>query len=472
MFARLYIFNIIFAISVAIFTLVVEPKFGLSVAAWRTLGLVIIMVFLWILEVVPLGIVGLLPIVYAPMVGIVNIKEILPYYSSTVVFLTLGGFAIGLALEVSNLHKRIALFALSKVGHNPSRQLLAFMLVTALISMWINNTSTVVMLLPVVISVIAVLNIKEGSNYAKALLIGLAYSASIGGVGTIIGTTTNFIFVGLMDTKANIKIDFVTWMMYGFPLMAVLLTVAYLFICKMFKLDSFKKEVDFDFKQEYKNLGVMDKKQKLVAIVFFCTALAWIFKKFINNYLHIPITDEITAISAFIALFILPVDLKNKQFILNIADIKRLEFNILFLLGGGLALAGLFGKSGLDVWIAGQLGFLNTLPTLALILCLVFIMVFLTELTSNVAITASVLPLFIAFATQYGVNPLFFAAPLTVAASMAFMLPVATPPNAVVFSSGRLTIKDLMRTGLYLNVICAVVISVYSYYVVPYIFNI
>ncbi len=467
-----YMFGAIFMVLVVLFFFMVPPVEGLKLAPWRMLGLIIIMVGLWILDLFPLAVVGVIPLVYGPLMGVADVKVILPYYSESVIFLTLGGLALGVAMETSGLHKRIALFTLSKVGSSLSIQLFAFMGTTALLSMWINNTSTVVMLLPVAISVINALSITtKDNNFAKALLLGMAYAASIGGIGTLIGTSTNFVMVGILESQANIKIDFLDWMKIGVPLMLILLVVAYFLIIYLFKINKIKLDSNFNFKAEYDKLGLMTTTEKLVISIFFITAFLWMGKALINDILGIKLSDEITSVFAFTLLFTVPTSLKEKRFVLNMDDFKKIQFHILLLLGGGMALAGLSSKSGLDLYVSTKLDFLSAVPVYLMILGIVTLIIFATELTSNNAIVASFLPLFIVFAKSFGINPLLLALPLTLSASLAFMLPVATPPNAVIFSSGQIKITDMVKTGIWLNLICIAIVSAYSYYVIPYIFN-
>jgi sodium-dependent dicarboxylate transporter 2/3/5 len=467
-----YMFAAISMVLIVLFFLFTSPIEGLNIASWRMLGLIIIMVGLWILDLFPLAVVGLIPLVYAPLMGVADIKAILPYYSESVIFLTLGGLALGVAMETSGLHKRIALFTLSKVGSSLSIQLFAFMGTTALLSMWINNTSTVVMLLPVAISVINALSITtKDNNFAKALLLGMAYAASIGGIGTLIGTSTNFVMVGILESQANIKIDFLDWMKIGVPLMLILLVVAYFLIIYLFKINKMKIDSAFNFKAEYDKLGLITNTEKLVIAIFFITAFLWMFKALINDIFAIKLSDEITSVFAFTLLFTVPTSLKEKRFVLNMDDFKKIQFHILLLLGGGMALAGLSSKTGLDLYVSTKLAFLSAIPVYLMILGIVTLIIFTTELTSNNAIVASFLPLFIVFAKSFGINPLLLALPLTLSASLAFMLPVATPPNAVIFSSGQIKITDMVKTGVWLNLICIAIVSIYSYYVIPYIFN-
>ncbi len=458
---------------IVIFILTNKPMFGMSEGVWKMLGLVIPMILLWCFEVIPLGITALLPIVYAPLVGLEKLTAVTASFSHPIIFLFLGGFIIGAAIENTGLHKRIAMLILCTVGNNPRKQLLAFMGVSALISMWISNTSTVIMLLPVALAVIGSLKHKNPDSFAKPVLIGIAYAASIGGTATLIGTPPNLLLKGFLEKQAiESSISFLHWMIFATPLATALLFMAYFVLLKQFKVTNNKNlNVNFDFKRELALLGKITKAEKIVLTIFLLTAFCWIFRIQINTAFNIMLTDEIISVIALLTLFIFPIDFTKKEFAVTLKDLNKLPWDILLLFGGGLALADLFVKTGLATWFAQSLSEFKDIPTFSMIAYISTMLVFLTELTSNTAITATFLPLFGSFALEYGIHIYNIAIPLALSASLAFMLPVATPPNAIVFASGHVKITDLLKAGFYLNIISIICVTIYSYFMIPVVFS-
>ncbi|UQY80219.1 Sodium-dependent dicarboxylate transporter SdcS [Candidatus Hepatincola sp. Av] len=461
------------AILCSIFTLTSQPMFGLNPASWHMFGLIIIMVLFWITEVVPMAVTALIPIAYAPLTGLDTLRNVTSHYADPIIFLFFGGLTMGLAIEKTNLHKRIALTILSKMGNDYRHQLLGFMIASAGISMWISNTATAAMLLPVVLAVIATMPKDDSvasNNFPKALLIGMAYAASIGGIGTIIGTPPLVLLKGFLATQANYNISFLDWLIFGTPLMIVMLIIAYFLLIKIFRLHD-GKAVKYNYQLALKELGPISSEQRYVFIIFLFIAFAWIFKDYINLILHLKLTDEIIAIIAFLVFLTVPAPHNKGEPILNWEDMKGMSWDILLLFGGGLSLAALFIKTGFTVWVVSSLNFINHWSLLAIIFLVTLIVKFLTELTSNSPTTAATLPIFYPLALSIHVNPLTIAIPLAVSAALAFMMPIGTPPNAIVFSSGKLKIKDMVKVGFYLNIISIVLISVYVYYVAPLIFK-
>ena len=353
------------------------------------------------------------------------------------------------------------------------------MIATAFLSMWISNTATSVMMLPVALAIIAQLkdNPKtlknENITFGKALMLAIAYSASIGGMATLIGTPPNLVFAGVIKTNYNIEITFLEWMSFGLPVSIILLTICWAYLTKYafkFKSKEFSSGKD-EINKQIKSLGKISYEEKTVLIVFIITALLWIIQSFVLKKFIPNIDDTIIAIISAVTLFILPT--KNiKSTILKWEDTTKLPWGILLLFGGGMALAKGFDSSGLAVWIGNQLTSLESFPFILLLFILIASVNFLTEITSNLATTAMILPVLVSLSSVINIHPYFLLIGATVAASCAFMLPVATPPNAVVFGSKLLTINDMIKKGFWMNLISIFVLTILVYLLVPILWNI
>ncbi len=465
-----------------LFTLLVQSPFeGMSVAAWHTLGLALWMATWWISEATPVSVTAFIPLIVAPIVGIAPIKVTTASYAHPLIFLFLGGFFISIAMERWNLHKRIALKAMSLVSTKPSHQIGGLMLVTAFLSMWMSNTATAVMMLPIALSIIEMVRQKQSNddgkvkedNFSKPMLLAIAFSASIGGLATLIGTPPNALMAAYLSDSYNIEIGFAQWMIVGVPLSAVLLVMCWFILTRVCYQVNEGGQVDTTsmFKAKLKELGAMSKAEKLVLFFFGLAALGWIFRPLIAKATGLAISD--TGIAMFVALmlFIVPVDSKKDIRILSWDDTKKLPWGVLLLFGGGLALAGLIKKSGLAAYIATQLEATSTFPVIGAILIVTITILFLTEVTSNTATAASFLPLLGPIAVTLTDGPMMLVIPAALAASCAFMMPVATPPNAIVFSSGKLRISDMARAGLWLNVAAIGLIVLLMLTTVPVVFG-
>ena len=432
----------------------------------------------WITEAVPIYVTALIPIILFPLSGGLELKQTTAAYGHKFVFLFVGGFILAIAIEKWRLHKRIALNIISLVGTKKSNIILGFMIATAFLSMWISNTATAVMILPVGLAIISQLkdNPKTIQNenlvFGKTLMLAIAYSASIGGMATLIGTPPNLVLAGVIKTSYNIEINFLQWMSFGLPISILLLFICWKYLTSIaYKFD----DQNFDsglneINDQLKSLGKISYEEKSVMIVFIGTALAWITQSFIIKKYIPEIDDTIIAIIAAVILFILPNKEGNKK-LLAWDDAVKLPWGILLLFGGGMALAKGFDTSGLAIWIGGQMSFFNTIPLLALLCLLVAMVNFLTEITSNLATTAMLLPVLVALAETIGVNPYYLLVGATVAASCAFMLPVATPPNAVVFGSKILKIDDMIKKGFWMNLISIFILTAAVYWVLPIIWE-
>ena len=432
----------------------------------------------WMTEAIPIYVTSLLPIILFPLSGGLELKLTTASYGHKFVFLFIGGFILAIAIEKWKLHKRIALNIIKIVGTKKSNIILGFMIATAFLSMWISNTATAVMILPVGLAIISQLkdNPKTIENenivFGKTLMLAIAYSASIGGMATLIGTPPNLVLAGVVKTSFNVEINFLQWMSFGLPISIFLLficwkyltTIAYNFSDQNF--ESGLNEID----KQLKELGKVSYEEKSVLIVFILTALAWVTQSFLIKQFIPAIDDTIIAIFAAIILFILPNKEGSKK-LLSWDDAIKLPWGILLLFGGGMALAKGFDSSGLAIWIGSQMNFFNAIPLLFLLLILIAVVNFLTEITSNLATTAMLLPVLVALSETIEVNAFFLLVGATVAASCAFMLPVATPPNAVVFGSKILKIDDMIKKGFWMNLISILILTAAVYWILPIIWR-
>jgi sodium-dependent dicarboxylate transporter 2/3/5 len=451
--------------------------------ATRMAAVAVWMAVWWFTEVVHLAVTALLPILLLPLLGIADSKTTAFQYMDPIIFLFIGGFIIAFAIERWKLHQRIALKILVLVGTSPSRILFGIMLTAYLISMWISNTATVMMLLSAVLAVIVQIenHFKQehhSHRIASALLIGLAYSATIGGMATLVGTPTNMIFLREYTEKfpLNNDMNFFSWFKIGFPLSITFLIVAF-FILKFFFIKrDIKLVVDKNyFKEAYQRLGKITYEEKIVAIVFVLTALLWFTRADIDfGFIKMKgwsnlfekkdfLQDSTVAIFMAILLFIIPSKTEKGRAIIVWEDVAKLPFDIVLLFGGGFALAKGFEVSGLSNWLASQMQFSSHTNVYVLILGMCLLITIISEFASNVACIQLMLPILIAMVHTLDVHPLIILVPATLASSLGFMLPVATAPNTIVFGSKRLLVKDMLKTGLLLDIVGILLITIYMY---------
>ena len=448
-----------------------EAKCILASTAWMAVW--------WVTECVPISVTALLPIVLFPLTGGMDLSTTTAAYGHKLVFLFVGGFLIALAIEKWHLHKRLALNIIRITGSNKSRVILGFMLATAFLSMWISNTATSIMILPVGLAIISQLKDdpktveNENEVFGKSLMIAIAYSASIGGMATLIGTPPNMVLAGVVEESYGIKLNMFDWMKFGVPLSSFLLIICWLYLTKIafkFKNEEFSAGRD-EIQRQIKKLGRFSNEEIKVLIVFTLTALGWIFRGSIETIFPM-IDDTIIAIFFAVTLFIIPTkNQKTNTTLLVWNDTVKLPWGILILFGGGMAIASAFGKSGLALWIADLLQNLNDVSLFLIILIIVTSINLLTEVTSNMATTAMLLPVLVTIALAIDVHPYFLLVAATLAASCAFMLPISTPPNAVVFGSGFLKIEDMFKKGVWMNLISIITITLVVYYTLPYVFE-
>lgn len=451
---------------------------GMPESAFDMLSITLWMAIWWVSEVIPIGVTALLPIILFPLTGAVDISTTTASFGHKYIFLYMGGFILAIAIEKWNLHKRIALHIIKIIGTDVSKIILGFMVATAFLSMWISNTATSVMMLPIGMSIVSQLKdnplteINENTIFGKSLMLAIAYSASIGGIATLIGTPPNLVFAGFIEETYNIEISFANWIKFGLPISIILLVVAwyylthYAFTFKQKKFPGGKAEID----RLLKDLGPMKMEEKIVLSVFVLTAFCWITRSFLLQQLVPGIDDTIIAIIAGILLFVLPSRNKGEP-IINWKEAVKMPWGIILLFGGGMALASGFEVTGLAVWLGSQVQLLEGLTLFVLLLVVITSVNFITEVTSNLATTAMLLPILAPVAISLELNPYMLMVATTVAASCAFMLPVATPPNAVVFGSGYLKISDMIKTGFWMNLISIIILSFAVYILLPLIWD-
>ena len=468
-----YLLPLLAGPSFFLLVLINDPLFaGMSDAAWLLSGLTVWMAIWWITEAVPIPATSLLPIVVVPLLRLDSVANVTAPYADPLIFLFLGGFMLSIAMERWNLHKRIALLTMLMVGSKPSQQIGGMMLVTAFLSMWMSNTATAVMMLPIALSIIGMQdNISD--KFAKAMLLSIAYAASIGGVATIIGTPPNALLAGYLRNQHQLEVGFAEWMLLGVPVAAVMLLGAWYWLTQChFRFNNNEVKISRQlYLDKLTTLGPMQRAEKIVLAVFLLAACLWVFRTWLTTATGLPLNDTLTAIFCATLLFVIPVNLKSGQRVLVWEDCARLPWGILVLFGGGLTLAVQIQRSGLADFIASQVGALGAINLLLLIILVTTIIVFLTEVTSNTATAAAFLPLLGPVAVSLNTSASMLVIPAAIAASCAFMMPVATPPNAIVFGSGKLKIADMATAGFALNLLAIAVITTAVWFISPYIFD-
>jgi sodium-dependent dicarboxylate transporter 2/3/5 len=430
----------------------------------------------WMTEAIPVYATALLPLALFPLTGIASISEAASPYGNDVIYLFLGGFVLALSMERWGLHKRIALFALRYAGTGAAAIVGGFMAVTAFLSMWVSNTATAIIMLPIATSIFAAAGIESDSadenhrHFARALMLGIAYAASIGGIGTLIGTPPNLFLASFAQSQLGITIGFAQWLGVGVPLVLVFLPLAWLLLTRvLYPVHQYNLPIGATFAETaYTELGRTNVGERVTLAVFLFTAAAWIFRPLLVKFAPLAgLTDTSIAILAALLLFALPVDPRRHIFVMNWETAVKLPWGVLLLFGGGLSLASAVRANGVAELIGAQVHGLVGMPEIVILLAVVTTIVFLTELTSNTATTAALLPVLAAIAPALNVSPLLLIVPAAIAASCAFMLPVATPPNAVVFGTGYVTTKEMAHAGFWLNWVSVALITLAAYFLVP-----
>ncbi|MEE4218229.1 MAG: DASS family sodium-coupled anion symporter [Xanthomonadales bacterium] len=463
--------------AICLLMLSVGPHGGLSVEAWRTAAVGLWMAIWWATEARPVGVTAFIPLILFAPLGIATLKSAAAHYANPIIYLYLGGFLIALAMQRWDLHKRIALMLLTVSGTNGRSLVGGFMLTAALLSMWMTNTSTTMMLLPIVSSVIAVIadtvediDDAERKNFSLCLLLGTAFGATIGGVATLVGTPPNAFLAAFLADNYGIEISFARWMLVGVPVTVVMLPLCWFLLTRLIYPISFEtsQETKDLLLRLKKSLGPASSAEWRVGIVFLCVVVSWMSRPWLTKFLPIEgVSDPGIVMTAAFLLFLIPSGGKNTLRLLNWQQTKELPWEILILFGGGLSLAAAVSETGLAHWLGASLVPLGTFGIAAVVVGVVILVIFLTELTSNLATTATLLPVMAALAIELGVSPITLTVPVALAASCAFMLPVATPPNAIVFGSGLITIPQMAKAGFWMNVLGIVLLSLVALFLAP-----
>ena len=457
-----------------LFFFIIKPE-TLSIEGRAILASSIWVATWWMTEALPIAVTALLPIVIFPLSGGLSLAETSASYGHKYIFLYIGGFILAIAIERWNLHKRIALNIINIIGTDQRKIILGFMVATAFLSMWISNVATTVMMLPIGLAISIRLKdnpatkVNEHLQFGKSLMIAIAYSASIGGISTLVGTAPNLVFAGIIEEIYNVEISFTNWMVVGLPISVLLLLCSWYYIT--YRAFDFR-EKPFPggkqlIKEQLKRLGKLSEEERKVLTIFTLTALCWICRSvFLDKYIP-GLDDSVIAIGACILLFIVPSSASDSGKLLDWEEAVKIPWGVILLFGGGLAIATGFKSSGLAAWIGTQLSYLNGIDVFLILVILVAAINFLTEITSNLATTSMMLPVLAPLGLSIGIHPFILMAACTISASCAFMLPVATPPNAIVFGSGYLKIKDMARVGIWMNIIAIIIISLYAYFFIP-----
>lgn len=467
--------GLIAGIVLFIVALVVNP-FQVDAQAAKVLAIAALMITWWITEALPMPVVALIPLVLFPLLNIAPIKEVSSSYADSVIFLFMGGFMIGLAIEKWNLHKRIALTIVNITGTSGDRIVLGFILATGLLSMWLSNTATTMMMYPIAASVITVIKdnhkgMARLDNLAITIMLAIAYASNFGGIATIVGTPPNVAFVGFIEEKYKYSIQFVDWMIICTPLSLLLLFSLYVVMTRWLYPNKLGADAAtrMVIKDQLKQLGPLTKPEKRVLIIFVCTALLWIFKDLINTLKVVKLDDTMIAMAGALALFIVPSagETKGSKKILEWSDTSKMAWGILMLFGGGIALASALEKAGLikqlGQWIAGFSGS----GGLVLVFMITLVSLFISEVMSNIAQVIVFSPVIGGIADAMHINPILLGLPMCLGASCASMMPMGTPPNAIVFASGYVKFGEMVKAGLVMNIIAVILITAFCWWLVP-----
>jgi sodium-dependent dicarboxylate transporter 2/3/5 len=448
---------------------------GMAPEGLRVAAITVLMAVWWITEAIPIPATALLPIVLFPVLGVLSGSDVTRAYGNHLIYLFLGGFLIAVTMEKWNLHHRIALHTIRMVGVTPRRIVLGFMLATAFLSMWISNTAATMMMVTIAMALLREVEHEISHQpgqflFGTALMLGIGYAASIGGVATLIGTPPNAIFAGVIEKTYDVNISFISWMGFALPLSLVMLAITWFYLTRIM----FRSEVASLpggrqlIHRQLKQLGPMSRQEKYVAAVFCAVASLWVLRGLYQPAGFEMVKDSTIAIAGAVLLFLIPVNLRKGEFLLDWKTAVTIPWDIIVLFGGGFALAQGFNESGLTRWLAEQLSVLQGVDMVLVIAAVVLLVIFLTEVTSNTATASLLLPVMGALATAIDVHPFGLMAAAVVAASFAFMLPVATPPNAIVFGSRYVTIPQMVSAGVWLNLLGAILITGFVYLVLPF----
>jgi solute carrier family 13 (sodium-dependent dicarboxylate transporter), member 2/3/5 len=462
-------------IAVALIVFLLNP-FVLQPGPNKVIAFAVLMIALWVTEAIPMPVVALLPLILFPLFRIAPIDTTASAYANPVIFLFMGGFMLGLAIQKWNLHRRIALNIVRLTGTSGNRIILGFIIATGMVSMWLSNTATTMMMFPIAMSVVHVIrenhSYKEGiANFSMAIMIGIALASNFGGIATLIGTPPNVAFAAYINKKYDYTISFIDWMLVCMPLSILLLMCLYFVMVKWLYPNRMKADdaTTHLIREDIAALGKYSKAEKRVMVIFSCTAALWIFKDLLNKFSGLKLDDNMIALIGAVALFITPSG-KDDEPLLEWSDTKNMAWGILLLFGGGIALAGALEKAGLIEQL-GQWFSQFAFNQFMLILLVSFVSIFVSEVMSNVAQVIVFAPVVSGLAEAAHMHPLLLGIPMTLAASCASMLPMGTPPNAIAFSSGYIKLKHMSRVGFVMNIISVVLISIFCWLLLPLIFK-
>lgn len=460
---------------------------GMTPGALSVAAVACLMAVWWVSEAAPIAATALLPIILFPLLGVMSTAETTTAYGNHLIYLFMGGFLIAVTMQKWNLHRRIAMLTLSTIGTSPDRIVLGFMLATALLSMWISNTATTMMMLPIGMAVISQVEYyyhndvsksggqqAENSNFAICLMLSIAYAASIGGVATLIGTPPNAILAGMAEKLYGQTISFADWLAFGLPLSIIMLSLCWFYLTRIAyplktkSVPGIKNIIAGELAQ----LGTVSREEKWVLGIFLAVSVSWILRGVLNLQALSLVSDASIAMAGALLLFIIPSNLSKREFLLDWKTAVGIPWDIIILFGGGFALAQGFNDSGLSQWIAEQMKGLEGTSILMMITVVTLTVIFLTEITSNTATATLMIPVLGALSVAMDLHPYSLMVPAAVAASFAFMLPVATPPNAIIFSSRYVTIPQMAKTGFWLNILAVAVISLFVLLVLPQVWDI
>lgn len=444
-------------------SLLIPTPDGFTTAQFHTLCLALMMVIWWIFETLPLAITSCVPLALFPLYHLSNFKETAVNYAHPIIFLLLGGFMIGKAIEHSNLHKRITLVILTALGDSPKRHAAGLMITTAFFSLWVSNSATTILMLPIAMGLIEAY--QADSALASTFLLAVMYAANIGGMGTLIGTPPNAFVAGFLADDYHVHIHFFQWSLLSIPLVCLLLIAAWAWLClfRYKKNEVSNTAVKAYIKKEQTHIGTITKREICVGTLLIVTATTWMARPWINHLLHTQsLTDAGIAMTAAILLFIIPIDLPSRRFLINWHEAKTIPWGILLLVGGGFSLASIIQSSGLGQWLAAHLELLSTVPLIIQLSVSTLCIMLLTEINSNTATTMTFTPLLALLAINLHIPATQLVIPAAYAASCAFMLPIATPPNAIVYSSEKISMQQMLRSGIIMNALAWVLIISYA----------
>jgi sodium-dependent dicarboxylate transporter 2/3/5 len=463
-----------------------EPV-ALSVEGWAVAGVAILMAVWWLTEAVPIPVTAMLPLVLFPILGVATMSRAAAPYANEAIYLFMGGFFLGKAIEKWSLHRRIALAIIVRIGTSPRRLLLGVMVATALVSMWISNTATAAMMLPIALAVGHMFRptddgstLQKPYNFGIALMLGVAYSASIGGVGTLIGTPPNILFAAAASELLGVRISLLQWMMVGVPVTCIMLPLAWLILLKVYPPEELSGDAHAAIQAQRKLLGPPSRAERFVGLVFALTVLAWVMREpKVLGAVSVPgiatllpgVTDGTIAMLAALILFVVPLDWRRGHVALDWGTAVTIPWGVLVLFGGGLALADAMGTTDLSEWIGSGVAILAGAPTIVMLAAASALFILLGEVTSNTAMAAMALPVMAGMAAPVGIPPLVLMGTVAIACSMGFCLPAGTPPNAIVFGSGYVTIGQMVRAGIWVDVLSIAVVTLVATFLLPVVFG-